>query len=80
MTLANKHRSSVAKMVRKFSATTETIDGPRKCIKLVLPREGKQPLVATFGGIPFRRKKDKVLIDEVIQPIFNPARNWFSGS
>ena len=34
MTLANKHRSSVAKMARKFSSTTETIDGPRKCIKL----------------------------------------------
>src|SRR5206468_3788863 len=40
MTLANKHRSSVAQMVRKFSSTTETIDGPRKCIKVVVPREG----------------------------------------
>jgi group II intron reverse transcriptase/maturase len=72
MTLANKHRSSVAKMVRKFSATTVTNDGPRKCLRLFVPREGKEPLVATFGGIPFRRKKDAVLIDEVIRPIFNP--------
>ncbi len=71
-TLANKHRSSVAKMVRKFSATTMTNDGPRKCIRLIIPREGKEPWVATFGGIPFRRKKDAVLIDEVVQPIFNP--------
>jgi group II intron reverse transcriptase/maturase len=73
MTLANKHRSSVAKMVRKFSATTLTGDGPRKCIRLIIPREGKEPLVATFGGIPFQRKKDSVLIDEVVRPIFNPS-------
>jgi hypothetical protein len=72
MTLANKHRSSVAKMIRKFSATTVTNDGPRKCIRLIIPREDKEPLVATFGGIPFRRKRDAVLIDEVVQPIFNP--------
>jgi group II intron reverse transcriptase/maturase len=71
MTLAAKHRSSVSRMVQKFSAETLTIEGPRKCIKLVIPREGKQPLVATFGGIPFRRKKDAVLADEVVQPIFN---------
>src|SRR5262249_20578670 len=64
--------SSVAQMVRKFSSTTETSEGPRKCIKLVIRREGKEPLVATFGGIPFRRKKDTVLADEVVQPIFNP--------
>jgi hypothetical protein len=59
-------------MVRKFSATTLTSDGPRKCIRLIIPREGKEPLVATFGGLPFRRKKDAVLIDEVVRPIFSP--------
>jgi group II intron reverse transcriptase/maturase len=71
MTLANKHRSSVAKMVRRFSSEVLTPDGPRKCIQLVIRREGKEPLVATFGGIPFRRKKDAILIDEAVQPIFN---------
>jgi group II intron reverse transcriptase/maturase len=72
MTLANKHRSSVAKMVQRFSAETLTAEGPRKCIRSVIRREGKEPLVATFGGIPFKRKKDAVLADEVVQPIFNP--------
>jgi group II intron reverse transcriptase/maturase len=72
MTLANKHRCSVAKMAKKFSAETLTDFGPRKCIKLIIPREGKEPLVATFGGIPFARKKDAVLIDGPVQPIFNP--------
>jgi hypothetical protein len=71
-TLANKHRSSVAQMVQKFSAATLITEGPRKCIKLIIRREGKEPLVATFGGIPFTRKKDAVLVDEVVQPIFNP--------
>lgn len=72
MTLANKHRSSVAKMVQRFSAEILTAEGPRKCIQLIIRREGKEPLVATFGGIPFKRKKDAVLADEVVQPIFNP--------
>jgi group II intron reverse transcriptase/maturase len=72
MTLAAKHRSSVTEMVQKFAAKTPTIEGPRKCIKLVIPREGKKPLVATFGGIPFKRKKDAVLADDEVQPIFNP--------
>jgi hypothetical protein len=72
MTLANKHRSSVAEMVQGFSAEILTAEGPRKCIKLVIPREGKEPLVATFGGIPFKRKKDAVLAGEVVTPVFNP--------
>jgi group II intron reverse transcriptase/maturase len=72
MTLANKHRSSVARMVQRFSAKILTPAGPRKCIQLIIRREGKEPLVATFGGIPFQRKADAVLIDEVVRPIFNP--------
>src|SRR5258708_12908479 len=37
MTLANKNRSSVAKMVRKVSATTVTNESPRKCITPIIP-------------------------------------------
>lgn len=73
MTLANKHRASVAKMVRKFSAETQTPHGPLKCIKLVIRREGKEPLVATFGGIPFRRKTDAILVDE-LPPLISITR------
>ena len=36
--------------------------------------------MATFGGIPFRRKKDAVLIDEAVQPIFNPRTELLHGS
>lgn len=30
--------------------------------------------MATFGGIPFKRKKDAVLIDEEVRPIFSPRK------
>ena len=63
-TLAGKHRSSVAKMARKYKATIDTPAGPRVCFQTVVERgEGKKPLVARFGGIPLRRQKKAVLVD-----------------
>jgi len=63
-TLAGKHKSSVTAMARKYKATTETENGPRKCLRVVIQREqGKKPLVAQFGGIPLQRKRNAVLID-----------------
>ena len=65
-TLARKHDSTVTKMARKYAATIQTPVGPRKCMQAVVDRgEGKQPLVATFGGIPLRRQKNAVLRDRV---------------
>jgi hypothetical protein len=67
-TLAGKHKSSVAAMAQKYKATTETAHGPRKCLKVVVPREnGKKPLVAQFGGIPLQRKQDAILVDHAPQ-------------
>jgi group II intron reverse transcriptase/maturase len=63
-TLAGKHDSTVTKIARKYAATIETPDGPRKCMQARVERgEGKRPLVATFGGIPLRRQKNAVLTD-----------------
>jgi hypothetical protein len=63
-TLAGKHDSTVTKMARKYGATIETPDGPRKCMQARVERgEGRKPLVATFGGIPLRRQKNAVLTD-----------------
>ena len=62
-TLAGKHQSSVAAMARKYKATTETIHGPRKCLKVVVQRGDKKPLIAQFGGIPLQRKQDAILVD-----------------
>jgi hypothetical protein len=63
-TLAGKHGSSVAKMARKYKATIDTPYGPRMCFQATVERgDGKEPLVARFGGIPLRRQKKAVLID-----------------
>jgi hypothetical protein len=63
-TLAGKHKSSVTAMARKYKATTETENGPRKCLRVVVQREkGKKPLIAQFGGIPLQRKRQAVLVD-----------------
>nr|WP_229869010.1 group II intron reverse transcriptase/maturase [Streptomyces chryseus] len=49
-TLANKHRSSVSKMARKYAATIETPHGRRKCFEARVERIGRKPLVGRFGG------------------------------
>ncbi|MEV0455866.1 group II intron reverse transcriptase/maturase [Catellatospora methionotrophica] len=67
-TLANKHRSSVSKMARKFKATIDTPHGPRKCFEARVERNGRRPLVARFGGIPPRRQKGVVISDRVLAP------------
>src|SRR5260221_700028 len=63
-TLAGKHHSTVAKMARKFKATTETPMGRRTCFRVIVPRgEAKRPLVAQFGGIPLNRQETASLTD-----------------
>ncbi len=72
-TLAGKHNSTVSTMARKYAATIQTPDGPRACMQAIIERgEGKQPLVATFGGIPLKRQKTAVIYDRV--PVRGPAR------
>lgn len=66
-TLANKHQTSVKAMIHKYRATTETPYGTRKCLKVIIERDGKKPLVAQYGGIPLRRQKKAVLIDHAPQ-------------
>jgi group II intron reverse transcriptase/maturase len=69
-TLAGKHDSSVTKMARKYAATIQTPHGPRKCLQVTVPRGGRKPLVATFGGIPLRRQRTAILTDrEPVQTI-----------
>jgi group II intron reverse transcriptase/maturase len=67
-TLAGKHKSTVAKMARKYKASIDTPDGPRTCFQVTVHRErGKKPLVARFGGIPLTRQRTAVLTD--LKPI-----------
>jgi Reverse transcriptase (RNA-dependent DNA polymerase)/Type II intron maturase len=62
-TLAAKHGSTVSKMAAKHKAKIETRDGPRTCFEARKHREGKEDLVARFGGIPLRQNRRAVIRD-----------------
>ena len=67
-TLACKHKSTVAKMARKYKASIDTADGPRTCFQVTVQRDrGRKPLVARFGGIPLTRKRTAIMTD--VKPI-----------
>ena len=64
-TLAAKHKTSRRKLIRRHQSTVETEHGKRACLQVVVERgEGKRPLVARFGGIPLKRKRQAVLTDQ----------------
>jgi group II intron reverse transcriptase/maturase len=67
-TLAEKHRSTVSKVARKYAATIETPAGPRKCFQAELGSDRRTPLVARFGGIPLKRQKKAILTDRQPYP------------
>lgn len=67
-TLACKHKSSVRKMHRKYATVSLTEQGPRKCLQVTVPRAGKAPLIAQFGGIPLTKQEGVPLSDHSLQP------------
>jgi len=62
-TLASKHKTTVSKVFGKYKVVTETKDGICKVLQVVVPRNGKEPLVAQFGGIKLSYDKDADIID-----------------
>jgi hypothetical protein len=50
-------------MARKYKAVIDTPHRPRTCFQVTVPREGKNPLVARFGGIPLKRQLTAVIDD-----------------
>lgn len=68
-TLANKHKTSVNKLVKQYKTTTETPYGKRKCIQVVVQRADKPPLVARFGGISLRRNLKAVIEDREVRKL-----------
>jgi group II intron reverse transcriptase/maturase len=73
-TLAAKHTSTVSKTAAKYKATVETPHGKRTCFQARQDRDGRQPLVARFGGIPLARRKDATLVDRVPKPVTYPVK------
>lgn len=51
-TLASKHKISVSKVYKKYKAEIDVEGKKYKGLQVTVPREGKKPLVATWGGIP----------------------------
>ena len=43
-TLARKHKTSVAEMRDRYEKTVMLPQGPRKCLEIIVEREGKKPL------------------------------------
>ncbi len=72
-TLAYKLRTSLPRAIRRFRTIAQTDQGPRKVLQVVVEREGRKPLVAQWGGISLKWRKDAVLND-------NPARVWNVGT
>ncbi len=64
-TLADKHRISVKAVFRKHQITVPTPHGTLKVLEVRHERgEGKKPLVAQFGGIELRWRKQIILNDQ----------------
>ncbi|HFR3295836.1 TPA: reverse transcriptase domain-containing protein [Streptococcus suis] len=67
-TLAFKHKSSINKMLAKYKTTTTSTNGRTvPCLQVVVPREDKPPLVATWGGISLSYKQKTVIEDAPYQ-------------
>jgi hypothetical protein len=64
-TLAHKHKMSVHRVYRKYKAELDVEGRKYKGLQVVVPREGKKPLVATWGGIPLRWDADAVIEDRI---------------
>jgi Type II intron maturase/Reverse transcriptase (RNA-dependent DNA polymerase) len=62
-TLAAKLKLSVRKVYAKYHTTLIVDHKTYKGLQVVVPREGKKPLVAQWGGIPLRRRMDLPLKD-----------------
>jgi hypothetical protein len=68
-TLANKHKTTVRAIARKYCTTTTTAEGKTlACLEVRVERTEKSPLVARFGGISLARQPDAILNDKLPQP------------
>ncbi len=59
-TLARKHKTKATRIYRKYK--TKTREGIT-AIQVQIPREGKKPLIATFGGKPIHYNRKAIITD-----------------
>lgn len=65
-TLAHKHKTRVPKICARYASKVQTPEGWRKCIEVKVPREGKTPLVARFGGIVLKYRRKATIQDDYL--------------
>jgi group II intron reverse transcriptase/maturase len=63
-TLANKLRTTVMDVWGRYKFRHFTTHGRRTGLIVVVPREGKESLIAKFGELPLRRQSNAVIQDE----------------
>jgi len=63
-TLARKLNVSVPKVYEKYKATHMVKKQPYKGLVVIVPRKGKDPLIAKWGGIPLKRNVKAPLDDQ----------------
>jgi AI2M/AI1M-like HNH endonuclease/type II intron maturase len=69
-TLANKHKRSSKARARKYQTTIQTPKGAHlKCLRVVVERDGKKPLVTQFGGIQLIPHPRAPILDRLPKPM-----------
>jgi hypothetical protein len=66
-TLAHKHKTTVTKIYDKYRTEIEVEGRKYKVLQVTVPREGKKPLVATWGGIPLTWDASAPIKDQIQQ-------------
>lgn len=66
-TLSSKLKITVSQVYQRFNTVLRQENGIYKGLQHTVPREGKKPLVATWGGISLKRDRKAKLNDNVIQ-------------
>jgi hypothetical protein len=64
-TIAEKQKTSVMKVYQKYGTKVKVGKKSYKAIQVVVPREGKKPLVATWGGQPIKPEISKTPDDKI---------------
>jgi hypothetical protein len=70
-TLAHKFKLSVARVYRRYGTHVMTEGGPRTVLRITMPREGKPPLVATWGATPLVRDPNVAWLDDDPPAVWN---------
>ncbi len=70
-TLANKHKTTVADIYTRYK-THLSMDGKTyKVLQATVPREGKKPLVATWGAVPLKWEVKTPVEDQPQRQLWN---------